>query len=209
MDSNPIASERVSGDVLELSERRGKSQPAASPDVVHAMAALVFSDDQQPDEILSEFAALVMSRGHRALGLIQRGHCSGPATRELFVTLLHTGDDVQIFQDLGSCAQGCKLDVNQLLFAGASISQSLTQDGADILIINRFGKLEKEGKGLLFLIDQALSAGVPVLIAVPEASLDDWMEFSGGLGVTLECSEACVTDWWDGFAAAALLPRSA
>ncbi len=182
-----------SADVPELSDRQ-------------VMAALVFSEDQKPDEILSAFADELMHRGHRVLGLIQRGHCGGPATRELFATLLHTGGDVQLFQDLGSCAQGCKLDADQLLRAGASVSEALARDGADILIINRFGKLEKEGKGLLFLIEQALSADIPVLIAVPEGSLDGWMEFSGGLGVRLACSEIAVEAWWKRFISPSALP---
>lgn len=213
MDNAPIVWERGSEDIPELTGRRKQAQ-AADLDVAIdiAMAAMVFSDDQEPDEILSEFAARLMDDGHRVMGLVQKGHCSGPATRELFVTLLHTGDDVQIFQDLGSCAQGCKLDVNQLLRAGASIAEALAQDGADVLIVNRFGKLEKEGKGLLFLIEQALSADIPILIAVPESSLDDWMEFSGGLGVRLACSESSVTAWWKRLAspkAPALQRRSA
>ncbi|HEY0218388.1 MAG TPA: DUF2478 domain-containing protein [Afipia sp.] len=202
MDNGPIAWERSSGDMLELAEHR-----AQQADLDVAMAAMVFSEDQQPDEILSEFAARLMDRGHRVMGLVQKGHCNGPATRELFATLLHTGDDVQLFQDLGSCAQGCKLDVNQLLRAGASISEALEKDGADVLVINRFGKLEKEGKGLLFLIEQALSAEIPVLIAVPEASMPYWMEFSGGLGVTLACSKNTLTAWWKRFASPKAAPH--
>lgn len=202
MDHQPISHERSSGDVLQLPERRDEAQPAgpdvAIPDI--AMAALVFSEDQQPDDILSEFAARLTDQGRRVMGLVQKGHCSGPATRELFVTLLHTGEDVQIFQDLGSCAQGCKLDVNHLLRAGASISEALARDGADILIINRFGKLEKEGHGLLFLIEQAIGANIPVLIAVPQASREDWMDFCGGLGVTLACSQSNIAAWWKRFA---------
>ncbi len=202
----------VAGDILELAECR---EDASSADLdtnispISPMAAMIFSDDHRPDEILSEFAARLTDRGHRVLGLVQKGHCEGPATRELFATLLHTGDDVALFQDLGSCAMGCKLDVNQLLRAGATISDALARDGADILIINRFGKLEKEGKGLLFLVEQAFNANIPVLIAVPELHLDDWREFSGGLGEQFACDSAALAHWWNSLAASALLRRIA
>ncbi len=208
MNKPAIGPEWDSAEVLDLPGDRSWPEPAAS-DVIPNMAALVFSDDQQPDPVLGDFASRLMSEGHRVLGLVQRGHCEGPATRELFATLLHNGDDVPLFQDLGSCAMGCKLDVNQLLRAGASISDALANGGADILIINRFGKLEKEGKGLLFLIEQALSANVPVLIAVPESHLDDWTEFSGGLGDQFACDAVAVTQWWDSFAATAPVRRIA
>lgn len=197
MDNRSPPWEQISGNITEAAGQREEVQPA---DSIAAMAAMVFHDTQQPDDILSEFASHLMDQGKRVLGLVQKGHCEGPATRELFVTLLHTGNDVQIFQDLGSCAQGCKLDINQLLRAGASISESLTQGGADILIINRFGKLEKEGKGLLFLVEQALSADIPVLIAVPDLHLDGWMEFSGGLGRQLACDAASLVQWWSDLA---------
>lgn len=208
MNKPATGSEWISAEALDLSGPHARTEPAA-PDFSPNMAALIFSDEQQPDPILREFAARLMDQGHRLLGLVQKGHCEGPATRELFATLLHNGDDVPLFQDLGSCAMGCKLDVNQLLRAGVSISEALANDGADILIINRFGKLEKEGKGLLFLIEQALSANIPVLIAVPNAHLDCWMEFSGGLGEALACDTQAITQWWNGFAASALLRRIA
>ena len=195
MDHRSSPREQFFGHATEPAERREETQPT---ELTAAMAAMVFNDTQQPDEVLSEFATRLMDHGQRVLGLVQKGHCEGPATRELFVTLLHTGHDVQIFQDLGSCAQGCKLDINQLLRAGASISESLMQGGADILIINRFGKLEKEGKGLLFLVEQALSANIPVLIAVPDLHLDGWTEFSGGLGEQLACDAASLAHWWNG-----------
>lgn len=208
MNKPATGAEWNSVEVLDLPGHQAWTEPAAQ-DFAPSLAALIFADEQQPDPLLGEFASRLMESGHRVLGLVQRGHCEGPATRELFATLLHNGDDVPLFQDLGSCAMGCKLDVNQLLRAGASISDALTKDGADILIINRFGKLEKEGKGLLFLVEQALSASIPVLIAVPQSHLDDWAEFSGGLGGRLACDTAAIAQWWDSFAASAALRRTA
>jgi hypothetical protein len=208
MNKPAIGTEWDCAEVLDLPGHPAWPEPAAH-DFAPTMAALIFSDDQQPDPVLGEFAARLVDQGHRVLGLVQKGHCEGPATRELFATLLHSGNDVPLFQDLGSCAMGCKLDVNQLLRAGASISDALAQNGGDVLIINRFGKLEKEGKGLLFLIEQALSASIPVLIAVPESHLDYWTEFSGGLGDRLTCDAAAVTRWWNSFAAPAVLRHTA
>ena len=80
--------------------------------------------------------------------------------------LVHTGEKLQLFQSLGSCSTGCQLDVGQLLAAGQRIAREI-EEGADLLIVNRFGRQEREGRGLSYLVERALSADIPVVIAVP------------------------------------------
>ncbi len=159
------------------------------------LAALVYKPQQDPDQVLRDFAANLNAGGYRAVGLVQLGHhcVDGP---ELSAVLVHTGQKLQLFQNLGTCSKGCKLDVGQLLNAGTEIAGAIDH-GADILIINRFGRQEREGKGLLYLIDRALSAGIPVLIAVPENRFPNWIEFSGGMSVRLSCERDSLDAWWN------------
>lgn len=129
------------------------------------LAAMVYGEGDDPDAILRAFAADLNREGHRAVGLVQLGHhCLD--TPQLSAVLLHTGEELQLFQNLGACAAGCRLDVGQLLDAGAQIAHAI-DEGADVLIVNRFGRQEREGKGLSWLIDRAMSADIPVVIAVP------------------------------------------
>ena len=63
--------------------------------------------------------------------------------------------------------------------ADRRIARAITaaiRDGADVVIVNRFGKLEAEGRGLIDLIDQAVAADIPVLIAVPEHRFAAWIK---------------------------------
>jgi hypothetical protein len=129
------------------------------------LAALVYEQHQDPDEILRDFAADLNGRGYRAVGLVQLGHHCLDAPR-LSAKLVHTGEELQLFQNLGACATGCRLDVGRLLAAGAQVASAIDQ-GADLVIINRFGRQEREGKGLSYLIERALSEDIPVVIAVP------------------------------------------
>ena len=69
-------------------------------------------------------------------------------------------------------------------------------DGADLVIINRFGRSEAEGKGLIDLIPQALDADIPVLIAVPEQRFAAWIRFSEGMNVRLACRRDALDRWW-------------
>ncbi len=157
------------------------------------LAALVYEEGQDPDAILRDFASDLNGKGYRAVGLVQTGHHCVDA--HLSATLVHTGKELHLFQDLGSCSAGCRLDIGQLLDAGQQIASALDQ-GADLLIVNRFGRQECEGKGLSFLVERALSADIPVVIAVPAHRFADWIKFADGMSVKLHCDRASLDAWW-------------
>ncbi len=163
------------------------------------LAALVYEKDQDPDQILREFAADLRASGYRAVGLVQTGHHCLDAPR-LSAMLVHTGEELQLLQDLGACAAGCRLDVGQLLDAGAQIASAI-EEGADLVIVNRFGRQEREGKGLSFLVERALAADIPVVIAVPGHRFADWIRFAEGMSVKLRCSREALDAWWQAVSA--------
>jgi hypothetical protein len=168
------------------------------------LAALVYKQDQDPDQVLHGFAADLGRRGYRAVGLVQLGrHCADAP--KLSAMLVHSGEELQLFQDVGACARrdngeavarGCRLDLGQLLNAGAQVASAIDQ-GADLVIVNRFGRQEREGKGLCYLIERALSADIPVVIAVPEHRFADWIRFADGMSVKLHCDLGSLNAWWD------------
>jgi hypothetical protein len=161
---------------------------------VSPLAALIYQEKHDPDELLRDFAADLNSRGVRAVGLVQMGHPLADPP-QLSALLVHNGDTMRLFQDLGRGSTGCKLDVGQLLAAGSRVAQAI-DDGADLVILNRFGRQEIEGKGLSYLIERALSADIPVVIAVPDARLADWNVFSDGMATHLACDRAALDKWW-------------
>jgi hypothetical protein len=163
------------------------------------LAALVYEQDQDPDGILREFAFDLRAKGYRAVGLVQTGHHCVDAPK-LSAMLVHTGEELQLFQDLGACATGCRLGVGQLLDAGAQIANAIDQ-GADLVIVNRFGRQEREGKGLSYLIERALAADIPVVIAVPSHRFADWIRFADGMSVKLRCKREALEAWWRAVAA--------
>jgi Protein of unknown function (DUF2478) len=158
------------------------------------LAAVVYEKGQDPDALLRDFATDLGRRGFRAVGLVQVGDRSGRAP-QLSAMLVHSGEHLRLFQDLGPEASGCKLDVGQLLDAGSQVAQAI-DDGADVVIINRFGKQECEGKGLAYLIERALSADIPVVIAVPAHRFADWIRFADGMSVKLNCDSESLDAWW-------------
>ena len=49
----------------------------------------------------------------------------------------------------------------------------------DLLVLNKFGKVEAEGRGLLDLVAMAVDRGVPVVIGVPVRNLEALAQFRG------------------------------
>lgn len=159
------------------------------------LAALVYEQNQDPDEVLRAFASDLKARGYRVAGLVQTGHHCTDAPR-LSAMLVHSGEELQLFQDLGTCATGCRLDVGRLLDAATRVASAIDR-GADLVIVNRFGRQEREGKGLSFLVERALSADIPVVIAVPGHRFADWVRFADGMSVKLRCDRETLDAWWN------------
>lgn len=158
------------------------------------LAALVYGEDENPDEVLLSFCAALKGEGFRPVGLVQHGHCQGDQS-DLSALLIHTSEKIRLFQDLGACSAGCRLDVGQLITAGSRVVTAIDH-GADLVVINRFGKLEREGKGLSFLIELAMNASIPAVIAVPANRFPDWVKYSEGMSVKLSCDQASLYRWW-------------
>ncbi|MBR1176928.1 DUF2478 domain-containing protein [Bradyrhizobium sp. KB893862 SZCCT0404] len=168
------------------------------------LAALVYERQQDPDAVLRGFAADVNARGCRVVGMVQAGRC---ADSSLSAVLLHNGEKLLLAQDFDPAAQGCRLDLARLQNAGERIAGALAH-GADLLIINRFGKRERDGKGLSHLIERALDADIPVVIAVGKDHFADWVRFAGGMSVKLGCERDALDAWWSGISAGHAQPAA-
>jgi hypothetical protein len=157
------------------------------------LAALVYQPRQYPDAVLRGFATDLNARGFRAVGMVQTGQC---ADSSLSAVLLHNGEKLLLAQDFDPAASGCRLDLGRLHNAGERISEAMRQ-GADLVVINRFGKRERDGKGLGYLIERALDADIPVVIAVAGDRFADWIKFAGGMTVKLACQRTALDQWWN------------
>ncbi|MDE2379952.1 DUF2478 domain-containing protein [Bradyrhizobium sp.] len=156
------------------------------------LAALVYDEHQDPDALLLDFARDLSARGLRAVGMVQTGQC---ADSSLSAVLLHNHEKLLLAQDFDPAATGCRLDRDRLQAAAARVSDALAA-GADLLIVNRFGKREREGGGLVSVIERAVKAGIPVVIAVSSERVTDWVEFAGAAGARLACERPPLEAWW-------------
>jgi hypothetical protein len=159
------------------------------------VAALVYQGDEDPDRVLHDFAVDLNARGVRAAGLVQLGHRRRDGA--LSAMLVHSGETLSLFSDAGPRADGRRLDTVRLIEAGAAITRAIDR-GAEIVIVNRFGRQESEGKGLAHVVEHALTVDVPVVIAVPGHRFAHWIRFAAGMTVKLPCERRALDDWWNG-----------
>jgi len=169
------------------------------------LAAVVYGADDDPDRLISGFAADLRRSGGRPVGVVQLGRSCRAENPRLGVVMLPDGEVVRLApQDFESQAfasqaeahvTGCRLDPDRLAGLAVRLAAAI-EAGADLVIINRFGRSEAEGKGLIDLIPQALGADIPVLIAVPEQRFAAWLRFSEGMNVRLACRREALDRWW-------------
>lgn len=146
------------------------------------------------DLILHKLANQLASRGLRCCGTVQINSeraDSGPCDMDVLV--LPDGPVLRISQDLGPSARGCRLDPAALETAVGLVSASLA-GGADVLIVNKFGKHEAEGRGFRTAIAEALALGIPVIVGVNTLNLETFVDFAGGLAIRVspECDALAV-----------------
>lgn len=89
----------------------------------------------------------------------------------------------------------CGLDVSALAET-TDIIRNAISDRLDLVVVEKFGELEQNGKGLIDEILQTIVEGIPLLISVPKAALPLWQERSGELGSVLPYSEEAFHKWW-------------
>jgi len=70
----------------------------------------------------------------------------------------------------------------------------------ELVIVNKFGKTEAEGRGLRSEIAEAILASKPVLTAVSTRIYPAWQSFTGSFGTMLICDESIVRGWWQDIA---------
>ncbi len=147
------------------------------------------------DLLLQEVARFAAAQGLQTCGLVQiNTECEPDGPCDMDVQVLPGGPVIRISQSLGRGASGCRLDSPALEDAAGQVAAALDR-GADLMIINKFGKSEAEGQGLRSVIAEAISRDVPVLVGLNAANEEAFESFSGGLAQKLEPEVGAVCDW--------------
>ncbi|CAM8629448.1 Protein of unknown function DUF2478 [Paracoccaceae bacterium] len=146
------------------------------------------------DALIAETVARLRATGLRLSGTVQidvpradRSLC------DMELTVLPNGPVFRINQDRGEAARGCRLDSGALEEAVVEVADRMT--GAEVLVVNKFGKLEAQGRGYVPLIAEALARDMAVLVGVNALNLPDLLGFCDGMATALPADPDAVATW--------------
>jgi len=146
------------------------------------------------DRLLGSVAAALAAEGRRPAGVI-RATGAGPAGDcEAALRVLPDGPVIRITQDLGPDSGACRLDAGALEEAVGALEAVLARP-ADLMIVNKFGQREAEGRGFRPLIGEALSRGMPVLVGLAAPHRAAFDAFAEGAAETLTPEPEVVLAW--------------
>jgi len=146
------------------------------------------------DLLLFRLADRLRAKGYTPCGTVQINTERSGGPCDMDVSVLPNGPTLRISQDLGRASKGCRLDPTALETAVGLVAASLTSD-ADLLIINKFGKHEAEGRGFRSVIADAINLGIPVLVGLNTLNLDAFSEFVGPGAISLEPDLETIIRW--------------
>lgn len=149
------------------------------------------------DLVLEKFATLLKADGIKTCGVVQvnsdRENCH---KCDMDVVVLPDGPVIRISQSLGKDAKGCRLDPAALEGAVSEVEVRL-KDHADILIVNKFGKHEANGRGFRDVIATACEREIPVVVGVSKLNVEAFQEFCDGAAVLVQADAAALAVWYE------------
>jgi len=167
----------------------------ATDQTIAPFAAAVYKPDTGDRMALYKFVKKQKSLNTRIGGLLQEGVFDSQGTMTgLNAIDVSTDRRIPISRPVQN-DDDCGLDVAALAETSGIINKAI-DDAVDLVVVEKFGEHEQNGKGLIDEIMQTIVAGIPLLISVPEAALPAWQERSGELGDVLPFTEEAFRQWW-------------
>lgn len=149
------------------------------------------------DRLLAAVATRLEQQGFRLTGVVQTNfEREGTHHCDMDVRVLPDGPVVRISQDLGAGSRGCRLDPGALETAVASVAPVINSTHpVDLMILNKFGKHEAEGRGFRHLIGDALMRDIPVLTGINALNRAAFETFTDGCATALPEDIGAILDW--------------
>ena len=162
---------------------------------ISPFAEAVYTPDTADRMALYKFVEKQKALNTRIGGVLQEGLFDAQGTMTgLNAVDVSTDRRIPISHPLQNDGD-CSLDVAALAGTSGIIDKAIS-DAVDLVVVEKFGEHEQNGKGLIDEIMQTIVAGIPLLISVPEAALPAWQERSGELGDVLPFTEEAFRQWW-------------
>ncbi len=141
-----------------------------------------------------------VARGLQPLGLALAGtvqintELADQDRCDMDVLVLPDGPTIRISQSLGPNSQGCRLNPDALE-QSVQASQIQLAKGADVVLINKFGKHEADGRGFRDVIAEALAQDIPVVVGLNPNNKPAFDTFCDGQAIQLDANAEAILEW--------------
>lgn len=155
------------------------------------------SERGETDRTLTALAARLKEMGITTAGIVQTNEeiCDSELC-DMDVQVLPDGATIRISQSLGKNSTGCRLNPEALEQAVGLVQDTMAQEPKpQVLLVNKFGKHEADGRGMRVVIADALEQGMPVVLGVNGVNVDAFQEFTGGIGEASPCDVGVLANW--------------
>ncbi|CAD0183622.1 ABC-type molybdate transport system, ATPase component [Ruegeria sp. THAF57] len=148
------------------------------------------------DRLLSAAAEQLLKTGAQLSGVVQTNtECADSSKCDMDVRVLPAGETIRISQSLGEQSRGCRLDPAALEQAVGYVTSSLA-DAPQLLVVNKFGKHEADGRGFRPVIAEALALDIPVLVGVNGLNREKFEAFTDGAAEQIAPEVDAIIEWF-------------
>lgn len=140
-------------------------------------------------------AASLRAGGANVVGVIGEEHGLPDRTCGAgFLRDVASGARFSMYREVPEPGRTCHIDADGVEAACAAVLPQIA--ASDLVVLNKFGKLEAAGQGLWPVLAEAVAADKPVLLAVSGRHADAFRAFAPDAAV-LPMDEAALGRWWD------------
>jgi len=174
-----------------------ETEHTRSPDI--RLAGALYRSREREIGLLQRFADELTTRGWRVGGIVQELSQNEDGTPAgVDAVELDTGHHIPINRPTKETLKNktCSLDTQALTETSSAIQRAIAQR-MDLIVVEKFGEQEQQGQGMASDILQAVSEGLPTLVAVPDGVRSRWGEFTGNLGDEIPYTIEAFRAWWE------------
>lgn len=161
------------------------------------IAAVKYVSKETPKHILRDFAKRLIDDKINVHGLLQENVVDADGAQiGVDAVDIQTNSRIPLLRptDYELNNKLCSLDVSQLAEATGVLRCAL-EAKPDIVIVERFGKAESDGGGLVDELLLLMASGIPTLVSVSQDEWETWEAISGGLGAEIDCDIDVLRKW--------------